>query len=474
MRPFAISLPGVLRLRALHSILDHDGGCSLVYDAERGAVFEVPEELRFHVAPALDMGDLDEELLGWLSSEDLLTGETFGDWSGAEPGLADLRGEVAYWVDCAPGGGALDDLDFALRCARGCPRLRLHLDWVGNFPPGGTFETLVGDALRRAAMAGQAVSIELSLDACEVTPEVARRVAAQPVDVRLRCGESDLAGPPTARTEHTALDDRPWLLAEPAVKLLLAHLAPAAPPARAGRGSLTVQCLLQGASRLIELWRWAMALGIRHLDAIRLEEPRGHRRPGAPGVTSPRLREYREDLLAIQEETAAELEAGRRPPELQSLTRTVRHLMCAASLANLASPFASPLASLASEIALPLAGTSAAAAAAVEPTGLPCRGCWANQICSHSAFVGSPQDNEDPRGRSRETCGIWASEVEAAIRLHHRLAQIDPMQVSRFLAPAPVCTTVEAGAAEAILAEAPLANAPPPWVFAHLLRVEPS
>ncbi len=549
MPPFAISLPGVQRLRAVHPLIDDDGGCSLVYDAERGAVLEVPEELRFHVAPALDMGDLDEELLGWLASEDLLTGETCGDWSGAEPGLADLRGEeMEGWVDCAPGGRPLDDLDLAFRCARGCARIKLHLDWVGMFPAGGLLETLVGEALRRAALAGQEVSFELALDPQQVTPEVAQRLAAQPVGVRLRCGESDLAGPPTAH------EDRPWLLAEPAVKLLLAHLAPGAgspaaegpsgaaalepsgalePPAtpadflapRSPRASLTVQCVLDGAARLVELWRWANALGICRLDAIRLEEPGAcHRAGGA----SPRRREYRQDLLVIQEEIAGELDAGRLPVELQSLTRIVHALVRNAGLANLRAPggdsaaragflsmtgtgsfdsrqisdelwqrlerwsgaerapgtsattsspaSASPetgahtkslgtrpsSAGAMHRVSPAAAAAESAEAAESELAGLPCRSCWAGQVCSHSALVTSPLANEDPRDRSRETCAIWASEVEAAIRLHHRLAQIDPIQVQTFLAG-------DAGAETPPPAESFAASS-----FAHLLRLEPS
>jgi hypothetical protein len=557
MRPFAISLPGVQRLRALHPMIDGDGGCSLVYDAERGSVFEVPEELRFHVAPALDSGDLDEELLGWLTSEDLLTGEGFGDWSWGEPGLAELRGEeVEGWVDCAPGGRAFDDLDLAFRCARGCPRIKLHLDWVGMFPLGNLFEQLVGEARRRAGMAGQEVSFELALDPQEVTPEVARRLAAQPVEVRLRCGEADLAGPPGVH------EDRPWLLAEPAVRLLLAHLAPedgdgdalAAPECgaecgpecgdtgghagaasdlaavRSPRTALTVQCVLDGASRLVELWRWAKALGVRRLDVIRLEDPGSCRRDGS---STKSLREYCQDLLTVQEETACELEAGHLPPEMQALGRVVRHLVRNAGLANLTAPSQDPFAraccrpltrsgsfdsrQIPDEVwrrlerqAVAGASQPGGAARRTEPedepedqpedaaqvsaggslhraggappagfggiaetswsaetgeselAGLPCRACWASQVCSHSAFVASPLGNEDPRQRSRETCNIWASEVEAAIRLHHRLAQIDPIQVGRFL-------DRDEGAEEA-----PPADAIPAWTLEHLLRSEPS
>src|SRR3954451_22330096 len=74
-------MPGALRLRALHPLIEGDGSCSLIYDLERAAVVEVPEELQFYIAPALETGDLDEALLGWLVNEDLLTSEGGAGWS---------------------------------------------------------------------------------------------------------------------------------------------------------------------------------------------------------------------------------------------------------------------------------------------------------------------------------------------------------------------------------------------------------
>ena len=74
-------MPGALRLRALHPLIEGDGSCSLIYDLERAAVVEVPEDLQFHIAPALETGDLDEALLGWLVNEDLLTSEGGAGWS---------------------------------------------------------------------------------------------------------------------------------------------------------------------------------------------------------------------------------------------------------------------------------------------------------------------------------------------------------------------------------------------------------
>ena len=80
MQLTAMPMPGALRLRALHPLIDGDGSCSLIYDLERAAVVEVPEELQFHVAPALETGDLDEDLVGWLAGEDLLTSEGWNGW----------------------------------------------------------------------------------------------------------------------------------------------------------------------------------------------------------------------------------------------------------------------------------------------------------------------------------------------------------------------------------------------------------
>ena len=40
---------------------------------------------------------------------------------------------------------------------------------------------------------------------------------------------------------------------------------------------------------------------------------------------------------------------------------------------------------------------------------------------------------DDQREPSPERCPFWLAEAEAALRLYHRLAQCDPMDVRRFL-----------------------------------------
>ena len=66
-----------------------------------------------------------------------------------------------------------------------------------------------------------------------------------------------------------------------------------------------------------------------------------------------------------------------------------------------------------------------------EASAFPCEACWARYVCSHSAYVASPLGGEDPREPHEERCAFWRAEVEVALRLYHRLAQSDPLQVVR-------------------------------------------
>lgn len=479
MRPFGFALPGLSRLRTLQPLIDGDGACSLVYDVERAVVIEVPEELKHYVAPALESGNLDEELVGWLTSSDLLTSE--GSWglSGFEPDAArrdaataaswddgDDGEETHGWIDQQEAGAAIEAMASVWKRALGSPRIKLHLDWAGNFPAESWLEKVVADARRRAAAAGQEVAFELALAPEQVTVDVARRLADHPVHVRLRCGECD----PLVRI-GTCQENRPWLLAEPAVKLLLEQEArirsadasppppaspphfllpllpaPPAPPVPPLPALLTVQCMLDGPARLIELWRWAKAIGVRRLDAIRLEEGGTVRRSDCAWPAA-RIREYRQDLYAIYEETCAELEAGGSPVEFQPLTRIVRRLRRREAAATRAGR--------GGELAVRGDGRPFARVESLDPRLLPeqlwmrlegpstpdapgsrCQSCWARQVCSHSAYVASALGKEDPRDPSRERCAVWTAEVEMAVRLCHRLAQVDAIQVMRFLGEA--------------------------------------
>jgi hypothetical protein len=431
-------MPGVLRLRSLHPLIEGDGSCSLVYDQERAAVVEVPEELQFYIATALETGDLDEALLAWLATEDLLTDEgAAGSAFAAGPAEA-----AAWWhptaayriddelharIDQVREGPALDVVRFAFSHGFGVSRVKLHLSWDGWYPGNGLLERIVVEASRLAAFQHQEVSFDLTLNADEVTSARAAFLAASAFQVRLRCGGFPLS----SQMEH-GMAAASWK-AEPLVHLLLNRL----------RGRLTVHCVLDG-GRLLDLWDWAKRTDIRHLDATILED-------AAIGDGSPqpgRRIELRNDLLAVCDEMADELAAQRLPGDYKPLTRIVDRLMrseCPDQGIGDRGGFAGvvPVADAYPRSVLEtfnlrwlsrsLGGAELAAAAAeAAELEFPCPGCWARHVCSHSTFVASAVEGEEAREISEDSCSLWKVEVEVALRFYHRLAHTDPLQVRRF------------------------------------------
>lgn len=438
-------MPGALRLRALHPLIEGDGSCSLVYDLERAAVVEVPEELQFHVAPALETGDLDEALVGWLANEDLLTGEGGAGWS---EGLGAAGLPEAVWslgtvyriddelhvrIDQTREEAVLEVVRFVFRQGSGTSRVKLHLNWGGAFPGSGLLERIVVESSRLAGLLHQEIAFELTLAAAEVTPARAAFLAGDAFQVRLLCGSypaprqgfyADLCG----RGES-------WE-AETAVRLLLDCLGE----------RLTVHCAIDR-GRLLDLWEWAKRTGVRRLDARVLEDSAfddGVARPG-------RLREIRNDLLAVCDEMADELSAHRLPVDFKPLTRIVDRLMRSEPLARSYGERGSfaglvpaadvyprsffdslnlrPLPDLLDDLEEDLAPGGAD----FEGAELSCQGCWARHVCSHSSYVAAAsQDGDDARMSSEERCSLWRLEVEVALRFYHRLAHTDPMQVRQF------------------------------------------
>jgi hypothetical protein len=447
MLPTIMPIPGALRLRALHPLTDGDGSCGLIYDLERAAVVEVPDELQFHVAVALETGDLDESLLGWLVGEDLLTAE---GWSGWGPETAETAAgplEAAGWwslgvyrieddVHARIGQTAeedvLDALTFTFKQSLGCPRVRLHLSWDGLNPGRGLLERIVVESQRLAATAGQEVSYELSLDAAEVTAELADFLAGYPFEVRLLCGTF-----PAAPDGAVPGDERPWAAAD-GVRRLLARMP----------GRMTLHCSLETA-RLLDVWEWAKRNGVRRLDTIRLADP-----AAADLARISSAHDYRNDLTAVGDELADELAAQRRPVDFLPLTRIVRRLMRSESFdrfERIQPPGLLAVADVDPRPALdgfdprlvadlwlgsPECGdvepASLADAAGEGAGSLPCHGCWARNVCNHSALGAASVEGDDLREPAEEHCSLWRGEVDSALRLYHRLAQTDPIQVRAF------------------------------------------
>ena len=232
-------MPGALRLRALHPLIEGDGSCSLVYDLERAAVVEVPEELQFHVAPALETGDLDEALVGWLVNEDLLTSEGSAGWS-ASPrrrrpagGGVEPRGDLPHRRRAPrphrPGAGGRRPGGGELRVPAGVrrqpgeapPELGRDLPGHGRCSSGSSSSPPASPLC-----CGQEIAFELTLAAREVTPGGRRlpRRLRLPGAAALRQLSGAPRGVSTPISRLRARRGRGWE-AEPAVRLLLAPWA---------------------------------------------------------------------------------------------------------------------------------------------------------------------------------------------------------------------------------------------------------
>lgn len=402
-----IPMPGALRWREMYPLIDGDGSCSLIYDLERAAVVEVPEDLRFYVAPALETGDLDDGLLSWLVQEDLLTAESQAGWGGGcmsgleSSGHWDL-GAIHRTDDqvCAHLGPRTEDeiagtLEPVFKQSLGASSVQLCLSWPGGLPDVRIVQRILAEARQLAAAAYQEISFQLSVEVRQITPAVAACLASVPSRVQVRCERFP------ARSD--AVELRIWETS--ASSLLL--LTPFA-------DRVTVSCVLSGGARLLDLWDWAKRLRVRHLDAGRLA--------GGP------LREYRNDLLAVCDEMASELEARRSPVDYQPVTRIVRRLMGSEPGGV---PSARGFAWAAGSEPYPgLEGLPPETREGADDE--PCPRCWARHICTHSSLLASPSpcDRQTPGG---ERCAVWLAEAEAALRLYHRLAHCDPISVVRFI-----------------------------------------
>ena len=453
--PITMPMPGALRLRTLHPLIEGDGSCGLVYDLERAAVVEVPEELQFYVAPALETGDLDEPLVGWLASEDLLTSEGAAGWwsdASATAGppeavwslgvVSRVDDELHVRIDQAREDAALEVVGFVFRRGFGASRVKLHLNWGGSFPGATLLERIVVESSRLAKRLGQEIAFELTLAVAEVTPTVAAFLAGYSFQVRLLCGSyspfrqgfwtdpAARAGHPVHAGHADAAD------AEASVRLLVAALGE----------RLTVHFVLDR-GRLLDLWEWAKQTGVRHLDVAVLDDL-----AFGDGVVRPgRRREIRHDLLAVCDEMADDLEGQRLPIDFKPLTRIVDRLMRSEPLDHAYGErggfaglmpaadsyprafFDSLDLRVLSDLVDPSDGEAVMAGAEVQVDEPVCQGCWARHVCSHSAYLGASQESgEDGRTPSEEHCALWRSEVEVALRFYHRLAHMDPLRVRQF------------------------------------------
>lgn len=422
--PAAILIPGGLRLRATEPLIGPGGACTLLYDLERGRLLEVPEEFTFHIAVALETGNLDEGLVGWLATEDLLTydGRTepepgaVGRWAGSGEVTAGAPGGVYLAADglhCR-----LDDEDElppstldALLAAGGASAVTLHLRLGAGADSRAVLQRTIEEACSRAQATGQRLAFAVSADPRRITPALATLLAAHPVRLRVPCppvdGEGRLADGAAAQIE-AGLD------------LLLAALGE----------RLTVHAVLGHGRRLADLWSWARRRGLHRLDATKVG---GH--PWLAGLDghAAEVRSFRDDLLTVCEEMASELGAGRRPLLYEPVLRVVGRM-----LAGDTSPAPSGYLGLVSNGRVcPVSDSAGAAADTATAVGdvpndaaaTACDGCWARHLCARSTWVVPGAAGPDRFAALEERCDLWRTEVAAGLFFFHRLRQDELLEL---------------------------------------------
>lgn len=440
-----------LRLREIRALLDNDGSCPVVYDLERTFVIEVPISYRFRIAPALETGDLDEELSKWMTEEDLLTNEPCVNWL-SQPQLDiptvtdvsfDLSGSCnlaclyCFESDINSRIGPMSDetamatLDFVFRKAAKAKRIVLHF---GSGEPLIRFDLLkriVAEANRRASMAGKVISFELTTNGTLVTREVARFLRDQPFNVRVSCD-----GPPSVQNAF-----RPFLggqssyaSVERGLMLLLEHI-----PDR-----LTVNSVLASGTRLKDLWSWARATGIRHYNVIKV----GAYSERDVCLRDGELRDFRVDLLSVCDDMFADLDSNRIPLNYQPITKVIRRLMIpepisrfcgvAGTYLGVASdgkvyPCFRHLGVAQYELGNVHKGVDdgerilflAQEAPKVDERPI-CQDCWARYLCGGGCYADSTIYGPDRLKPQVHHCPFWQTEIEIAIRFYNRLLATEP------------------------------------------------
>jgi hypothetical protein len=404
-----VVLPAGLRLRMVQPLVDRDQSCPLLYDLERALLVAVPEELWFHAALALEGGNLDDDLVGWLAGEDLLTYDDpppAGDAPWQSP-LPPAGGLGSVWfaedeVHCHPGpGGEGSTLAAVEALLDGTPRgsrFVVHLVAEGSLGRPSVLRQVVRRAERLGRHHGRRVSLELTTDGRGLSGPMVRFLADHDLAVRLTGGSPEL------------------------IERLVAFLS----------DRLTLCAVLDTGDRLSDLWRKAGGLGVRRLHATKIAD----RSFGGTAGLDAELRQYRRDLFEVADATFAAL-ADRRPPLplYEPLARVVRRHLSGRPAAVGGGGSAGYFGLVARGGLVPMlaplphssersAGGEAGAGDELEPMA-SCETCWGRRLCARSRYAIADPGPFRPAPRA-DRCELWRAEVEVGLLLYSRLEEADP------------------------------------------------
>jgi hypothetical protein len=413
MNTAQIPMPGALRLRNIHALLAEDGSCDLIYDLERGMVIEVPIDLQSYVALALDRTEPTEEMLSWLIREDLLTSDRFSEgvydedfassasWSGTLP-------DLELVLDRQNEAEAIELLEGIFRPGERLA-VRIRCYWAFGFPGVEALHRIVFEARRLAAENRRPIAFEITLALSELDEATARHIADESFPVRV------LAGPLTASPLDLAI--------APDLAALAGRLG----------DRLTLGVDLARGARLGDAWRLAESSGISHLDVTWA--------PGAEPRASAELRDLETDLHHIVDEICAGLQLRKAPIDFQPLTRLVGRLLQREPMFDFErEPSRRPLWIGDVDSSFGLRNMEPPDVAQLwdpigeffaEPgEGVACESCWARYLCPESRLLPTFAEASAPDERR---CNLLRAQFEMGVRLHYRLAQMDPLATRPFL-----------------------------------------
>jgi uncharacterized protein len=292
-------------------------------------------------------------------------------------------------------------------------------------------QKIVTEAKPRAAREEKALYFELTTNATLVTTEIAAFFVEHDFRIRVSCD-----GPAAIHDVN-----RPKLggqssydAVEHGLRTLLEYL-----PDR-----VTVNSVLTGGTRLIELWEWAKKLGIRNYHVIKV----GAYPEDAVNLRDQELAQFRADMQAICDDIFATLEAGGTPVNYQPITKVIRRLMIPQPITRFCGVAGTYLGVSSNGSVYPcfrhigvqkyelgdiwhgVDDEKRRAYRALEGADVDhrpiCESCWARYLCGGGCYADSAVYGPDRALPQVHHCPFWRTEIELSIRLYERMLEENP------------------------------------------------
>jgi uncharacterized protein len=418
----------------------------MIYDLERTFLFDLPDGMG-----SFNPAKLDGAARDWLREMDILTEQPrvlpvedpqaplpqITDISIDLPGACNMGCSYCFEKPIHSRIGRMRDdtiertLEFAFAAAEGAPKIVFHFGSGEPVIEFARLRTLTERATQRAAARGQDIGFELTTNATLITPEIARFLRDNPYNLRVSCD-----GPAALHNRNRPMANGrdSYSLVTRGLELLLSAM-----PER-----VTVNSVFSAGTRLIELWRWAQSLGIRHYHAIKVGATDGDGL--IAGVSELEL--FAQDLESIATDIHVDLAFGRKPIDYQPLTKVVRRLMLPQPITRFCGVAGSYLGVAADGNIYPCfrhlgledyrlgdvrstvddekrRAYRSLEAAEVDKRPV-CSSCWGRYICGGGCYADSVVYGPDKGAPITEHCPYWLAEFEAGIRLYQRLRADDP------------------------------------------------